>query len=152
MRGLVQENLRRVLAAQLAGLGWTILSHPAFVARPAGKPVTTDLAIATMSGGPHTQISSVCAVFDILPPNLDSMSDRARLEKLRHRTTLRDLVIVNTSACKVEHWFRSERSPWHFELITGEREHVQVRSLGITIGLPSIYLRVTFPRQLSAVA
>ena len=147
VRGIVFENVKRIVGAQLAGLGWSVLLHPTLGVAPAGA--TTDLAVAPVCGSPQNEMASACAALDILPPHRDSAAEMDRLKRLRQHPHLRDLVIINTSSLRVEHWFRSERSPWLFELVTSPTADLHLHSLGITIGLKHIYLRVHFPSSAS---
>ena len=145
---LIKMNVGSILRDRL-------LEHPC-------TPYDSDLRIQTPSGlYTYPDVSVVCGeiVFDdehrdtvlnstliveVLSPRTEAYDRGKKFEHYRRIESLREYVLVSQDSPRIERFLRNDDGTWTLSIGTGLDESVTLISIGVTLALADVFVKVDF--------
>ena len=146
---LIVTNLTRELSQQLKGKPCEVYSSEMRTRIPNGPYVYPD--VVAVCSEPQFEdkgldtLMNPLVVIEVLSESTADFDRGTKFHHYRQIESLREYIVVDQAEPHVERFSRGPDGVWQLEDVTGLSAVLTVQSLGCTLPLSEIYLRVTFP-------
>lgn len=144
---IISVNLSSELRLTLRGRGCAVMSSDMKV-RAAGQMYYPDVSVTCgpreYHGGNRTVITNPLLVAEVLSPSTEG---KDRSEKFHNYLTMESLAVyllVGQDEPRIEQFSRAEGGSWHYTLVSGLEDVLDIPALSISLNMADIYDQIDF--------
>ena len=83
-------------------------------------------------------------IVEVLSPSTEAYDRGMKFDQYRRLESLREYVLVSQDAPRIERFLRNDDGTWNLAVVNGLEESVNLLSIGVTLPLAEVFLKVDF--------